>query len=55
MEKRKRTTEIDIKMDRRRKQKVDGGVKKQRWFRKIHKDHAMTMKWARWYKNYEID
>lgn len=38
-----------------RKYKVEGGVKKQRWFRLLRKDHIDNMRFLNKYKNNEND
>jgi hypothetical protein len=44
-----------IKKRTQRKYKVEGGVKRNRWFRKLHTEHAKTLNWVFYYKNNEVD
>ena len=44
-----------IKIRKKRKQKVNGGVIKQKFHRNNHKEHVMSLKENDWYVNEEID
>jgi AraC-like DNA-binding protein len=44
-----------IRKRTQRKYKVEGGVKRNRWFRKLHTEHAKTLNWVFYYKNNEVD